>query len=206
MKTSIITSVTFDKSLKTVTFSEFTTIDQNRIVSVHNITRSAQIYSNKLSSLGGSVATNVLTLVYDTDKDNWSDGDSLLVEYIIDHLEETATVSTARIATGQTGTLICHGKGVMIAIDVTAVSGTTPAMVVKVQAWDPVSVQFIDIPDAVTASINATGQKILTIHPGCDASANVRVPAFVPRKYRIKWDITGTTPSFTFSVGVHHIV
>ncbi|GLY55330.1 hypothetical protein [Lentzea sp. NBRC 102530] len=103
--------------------------------------------------------------------------------------------ATARTATGN-GTALTLPDDVaelFVGIDITAVSGTTPTLVVQVQQQDANDVwQTL----AATSSLNATGQATLHLPAG----------SFVllgGGQARIRWVIGGTTPSFTFRVGIH---
>lgn len=74
-----ITSYTFDASAQTVTFSEYSSIDLERILLITNVTDNIIIYNFSDSALGGSVSTNVLTLTYNTTL--MSDTDDLQIFY-----------------------------------------------------------------------------------------------------------------------------
>ncbi len=65
MKTKI-NNYTFDKTAKTVTFTDYTTIRLDSILLITNVTDNVIVYNFADSTLGGTVATNVLTLTYDT--------------------------------------------------------------------------------------------------------------------------------------------
>lgn len=62
----LVENYSFNKTSKTVTFSDFSTIDLDRILLVTNVTRNIIIYNFADPATGGTVATNVLTLTYDT--------------------------------------------------------------------------------------------------------------------------------------------
>ncbi len=91
-------------------------------------------------------------------------------------------------------------KGVVVTVDTTAVSGTTPTLVVKLQAYDQLSGKYIDVPGATTATINSTSTVRFAVEPSLTASANVAVSQICPEMFRAVATIGGTTPSFTFSV------
>src|SRR6185436_7794266 len=78
MKIQII-NYTFDKTAKTVTFTDYATILLSRILAVVNTTSDIVIYSPVNPALGGTVATNVLTLVYNTAA--MANTDKLLIYY-----------------------------------------------------------------------------------------------------------------------------
>ena len=61
-----ILNYTFDKTAKTVTFTDYTTIRLDSIRLITNATDGIIIYNFADSTLKGTVATNVLTLAYDT--------------------------------------------------------------------------------------------------------------------------------------------
>lgn len=119
----------------------------------------------------------------------------------------TIETSAARNATAN-GTTITNasGRGAMFYINVTAASGTTPTLVVQLQVQDPVSTSWIDITGAATASITGTGLSMLTVCPGIVEAANTKVAQGLPRVFRFRWTIGGTTPSFTFSIGAQYLI
>ena len=107
----------------------------------------------------------------------------------------SAEASSAKTATGNSASALTNAsaRNALFAVNVTAASGTTPTLVVKVQVQDPVSSTWIDLPGAASASITATGAYLIT-------ATNL------PRTYRLAWTIGGTSPSFTFSVGLIPII
>jgi hypothetical protein len=119
----------------------------------------------------------------------------------------TIEASAARTTTAN-GTTITNasGRGAMFYINVTAATGTTPSLVAQLQVQDPVSLNFIDIVGAATPAITATGLSMLTVCPGISEAANTRVAQGLPRTFRFRWTITGTTPSFTFSIGAQYLI
>lgn len=112
--------------------------------------------------------------------------DSTFVPYA----EETPVASAARTATGQSPTLSGYGAAdrLLLQINVTAVSGTTPTLTLTLEDtldnvnWRPAVVS--------SASITATGTYWVPLQAGVNFADRIR----------FKWTIGGTTPSFTFSV------
>src|SRR5262249_33825008 len=98
--------------------------------------------------------------------------------------------SAARTATGNSGALgfDFSGSNLELLVDVTAVSGTSPSMTISVEWSQDGGTTFAqaDPADAMTA-MTAAGTKVK------EFSAKAPV-------CRVVWTITGTTPSFTFSV------
>jgi hypothetical protein len=101
----------------------------------------------------------------------------------------TVVASAARTATGNSDLIKSEDLGETVALlaDVTAVSGTTPSMTLSVE-WsnDGTNWATPETADAF-AAITAAAKKVKTFE---------RKAAF----NRVVWTITGTTPSFTFSV------
>lgn len=84
--------------------------------------------------------------------------------------------------------------GVEVVVDLTAVSGTTPTLVVTIQGKDPVSGKYYDL--LASASLTAAGTTVLTVFPGMTAAANSAASRPLPRTWRVKTTIGGTTPSY----------
>lgn len=75
-----VQNYTFDKTAKTVTFTDYTTIRLDSILLIVNVTTgNTIIYNFADSTVGGTVATNVLTLTYNTSSMN--NADKLLIYY-----------------------------------------------------------------------------------------------------------------------------
>ena len=79
MAKNLITNYTFDASLKTVTFDDYTSISLDGVLLITNVTDGVGIFQFNSPTLGGTVATNVLTLEYDTT--TMSDTDNLQIWY-----------------------------------------------------------------------------------------------------------------------------
>jgi len=79
MAKNLITEYTFDASLKTVRFDDYVSISLDGCLLITNVTDGIGIFQFNSPSLGGTVATNVLTLEYDTT--TMSDSDDLQIWY-----------------------------------------------------------------------------------------------------------------------------
>ncbi len=90
-------------------------------------------------------------------------------------------------------------RGVSIVFNVGAVTGTSPTLAAQVQISLDGGTTWVNLPGAVTATINASGQTLLQIYPGVTVAANAAVSAPLPRTWRINYTIGGTTPSFTLT-------
>lgn len=69
----------FNKTAKTVTFTDYTTIRLDSLLLITNVTDNIIIYNFADPLLGGTVADNVLTLTYDTSA--MADADKLQIFY-----------------------------------------------------------------------------------------------------------------------------
>lgn len=78
MKTQIL-NYTFNKTAKTVTFTDYNTIRLDSLLLITNVTDNIIIYNFASSLLGGTVSGNVLTLTYDTSA--MDDTDKLQIFY-----------------------------------------------------------------------------------------------------------------------------
>jgi hypothetical protein len=93
------------------------------------------------------------------------------------------------------------GDQITVIIDITAVSGGTPSAVFTLQRFDPISGKYIDI--VASAAQTGIATILLMVAPGIAAVANRSVNESAAPLFRVKWVITGTTPSFTFTVAAH---
>ena len=103
---------------------------------------------------------------------------------------ETLVASAARTASGNSGALEGFGPydRAVIQLDVTAASGTTPSMTVTVE--DTVDGTNYNTVQAFAAK-TAVGREV------------IRITTPFSDTLRVSWAITGTTPSFTFSVSAY---
>ena len=112
-----------------------------------------------------------------------------------------ADSSAARTSTVAGATVTnFNAKGAVITINVTAVSGTSPTLVAKLQYSPDGGTTWIDYTNKpVTATISAIGQTTLIVCPGVTEVANSAVSLPLPRIVRMHYTIGGTTPSLTFA-------
>ena len=121
---------------------------------------------------------------------------------------QTVEASAARTAT-VAGAMVTNfnSAGAVITINVTAVSGTAPTLVAKLQYSPDNGTTWFDYDSkTTTATISAIGTYILKIYPGVSAEvANSVVGLPIPRTFRMYYTIGGTTPSYTFTTFVSFI-
>jgi hypothetical protein len=106
---------------------------------------------------------------------------SFTEQYVVPSATKTATGNDTGQALG--GAF----NNIALYVNVTAASGTTPTLVVKLQD-SPDGTNWYDITGATTASLTTTG------------AVAVRTTVACGHSIRAVWTIGGTTPSFTFSV------
>ena len=92
-------------------------------------------------------------------------------------------------------------NGLTLFLVVTAVSGTSPTLGVKLQVLDMVSNTWIDVPGASFPTVTGVSTNTFTMFPGAVPAANVALNQTIRNIYRAAYTIGGTTPSFTFSLG-----
>jgi len=98
---------------------------------------------------------------------------------------ETATVTGADVDTEQLGSANFY-------LDVTAVTGTTPTLDVKIQEKDPVSGKYFDLFSFTQKTAISSERKSYGLGAGELLGKVIRYVA----------TIAGTTPSFTFSLSM----
>lgn len=91
-------------------------------------------------------------------------------------------------------------KGIRIYLDVTASSGSSPTLSVKLQIKDSLSGVYVDVPNASFAQATGTGTQTLLVYPGIAEQANVSVSSVLGNTYRVRSFIGGSNPSFTYTI------
>ena len=86
----LVGNYTFNKTAKTVTFTDIATIALERILIITNVTTGDIIYNFADPTKGGTVDTNVLTLEYDTSA--MSNSDKLQIFYELSYTEDSTII------------------------------------------------------------------------------------------------------------------
>lgn len=115
----------------------------------------------------------------------------------------TAALTSATNNSSTIGTQSFAGGTFLL--NVSAVSGTTPGMTVKLQYHDPTSDTYLDIPGAAFPTITGTGLYALVVYPGTVAAANSVVNLPLNDEIRAVATLSGTSPSFTVTLGFHGV-
>lgn len=114
----------------------------------------------------------------------------------------THTAASAGVTSPVFGTNM--GLGLLVFINVTAISGTTPTFTVTLKGLiDEAATNSYTI--LASAALNATGLTVLRIYPGLTAAANLTANDVVPGYCQIVTAIGGTTPSVTATVSVYSL-
>lgn len=100
----------------------------------------------------------------------------------------TAVASAARTVSGNSGALDADEQFLNLQVNATVVSGTAPSMTVSV-LWSNNGVDFHDADGTADAFAAITA-----------VTKKVKQFAVKGAFYRIDWAISGSTPSFTFTV------
>lgn len=121
--------------------------------------------------------------------------------------EFTIFESAARTATANSSDQENLGaKGIWLSLNISAASGTSPTLDVKVQRKCPLSDTYYDVVGGAFAQKTTTGSDDLLIYPGITAAANRAVSSAIASRWRVVATIGGTTPSFTFTVAGGYIL
>lgn len=90
-------------------------------------------------------------------------------------------------------------RGVVVFVDLTAGSGTSPTLTVTIQGKDPASGKYYTL--LASSALAVTSSTQLTVYPGVTASANVSASMVVPSQWRISTAIGGSnTPLVTGTI------
>ena len=91
------------------------------------------------------------------------------------------------------------GSGLILAIDITAITGTTPSITVTVQGKDAASGKYYTV--LASAALSTVSTTILRVFAGATAAANTAANDKLPCTWRVSWVIAGTTPAVTATIG-----
>jgi hypothetical protein len=173
----IVPNYSFDKTAKTVTFSDFSSIRLDRILLITNVTSNVVIYQFNNNSLGGTVAGNVLTLTYDTSAMNNSDKLQIIYDTVTG--DPTYSQSVVKLAdnmgkTPQRAVVSLNASGNVIS--------AVPGRLIKVYAFAAQSRN-----DNMTLQItDGVGGSSLSLRWALNTREGVSQPAVAPPAYYYK--------------------
>jgi hypothetical protein len=114
----------------------------------------------------------------------------LLLRQLFEHEEIPYLLSQTVTSDGDSGNIpliVKFGSVIVFYVDVTSVSGTNPTLDVYIDIQDPLSKKWVNQDKFPTVNSITTLALALPVRS---------------TKYRVRWVLGGTNPSFTFSVGV----
>lgn len=82
-----------------------------------------------------------------------------------------------------------NGRGLHVVVDVTAVGGTTPQVIVTIEGKDPRSGKYYTL--LASAALTAAATTVLKVFPGATAAANSVANDILPRAWRVKAVVSG---------------
>lgn len=123
-------------------------------------------------------------------------------------VQTNQSVSIMTLTAQAAGTVQFEGanhncRGMHLVIDITAITGTTPTLTVTIEGKDPTSGKFYTI--LASAALNATGTTVLKVYPGLTAAANTVANDVIPRDFRVKAVVGGTTPAVTATISANRV-
>ena len=89
-------------------------------------------------------------------------------------------------------------------IDITALAGVSPTLLVTIQGKDAASGKYYTI--LASTALAAVATTTLEVYPGIATAANATAGVTLPRVWRVIAVIGGTTPTVTATVGASVIV
>jgi hypothetical protein len=150
MKIQIL-NYTFDKTAKTVTFSDYAAIRLDGILFITDVTNNVIIFNFSNPAFGGTVATNVLTLTYNTSA--LANTDKLLIYYDDANYTVGGSTQDGAVTAGAVGTL--SGKLRQISSDISSIktnTGNIPASPATAGAQSTGNASLSNIDTATAAS------------------------------------------------------
>jgi hypothetical protein len=95
---------------------------------------------------------------------------------------------------------MCGCIGVVISVNITAITGTSPTLTVTIQAGDGASGLFPTVLQS--AALATTGMTRLVVYPGNTVTGNISASTVMSQYLRVVAQIGGTTPAVTATIGV----
>lgn len=113
--------------------------------------------------------------------------------------QETTVITHAAAAAGVTGTDCnsANSNGLLLFINITAITGGSPTLQVTIQGRGPAGAYYNIL---ASAALTATGLTVLRVYPGLTAAANLTANDILPAGYRVVTVIGGTTPAVTATI------
>lgn len=97
-----------------------------------------------------------------------------------------------------------NASGLHVVVSITAITGTTPTLTVFIEGKDTASGIYYTLLS--TAALSGTGTTVLRVYPGLSAVGGSVANDVLPRTWRVRTTIAGTTPAVTATIGASLIV
>lgn len=115
------------------------------------------------------------------------------------NLGALATLSAASTGGNSVDQNNAQGRGVVVGVNITAITGTSPTLTVTIQGKDTASGEYYTL--LASAALTAVGFTELTVYPGAAVTANVSASLPLPQTWRVSYAVGGTTPAVTATIG-----
>lgn len=132
MKIKVV-NYTFDKTAKTVTFTDYASLNLDQVLLITNTTDNIIIYNFSVPALGGTISTNVLTLNYNTSA---MDNTDKLQIFIEDNVGNTLGDKSDTAASSDTGSFSIVAFFKRLLQNITTLLGRIPPLVTGIPADD----------------------------------------------------------------------
>jgi hypothetical protein len=132
--------------------------------------------------------------IYSTTWTVWTGADSGNLD-----LGPIVTLSNTSVTGNSADLANTNAKGVIVGINLTAVTGTLPTLVTTIQGKDTASGTYYNMLSSV--SIGATGFIVMSLYPTLSAVTNLVSNSILPKTWRVVYTIGGAAPSFTGTIG-----
>lgn len=117
--------------------------------------------------------------------------------------DTTLVNSAARTTSGNGGDYKTYNlQSAHFFLNISAASGTSPTLDAKIQGKDPVSGSYYDLAAFSQKTTTGTARVVVGLGAVDDNNTDAVGNCPLPHVIRASWTIGGTTPSFTFSVGM----
>ena len=97
-----------------------------------------------------------------------------------------------------------NARGIKLVIDITALTGVGPTLIVVLQGKDAASGKYYTISN--TANLTTVATTVMEVYPSLTPAGNTAFSSTLPRVWQVTATISGTTPTVTATVGASLIV
>ena len=122
--------------------------------------------------------------------------------------DTAALITHTAAAVGANGTdqPNLNGRGIQVGVNIASGAGTLPTLQVIIEGRDVASGQYYTLLSSAALVASAALFTQLTVYPGMLAAANTIANQVLPRTWRVRTIIGGTTPTVTATISACVIV